>query len=160
MKRAKKESWGKPVTLTVSPHNWLAAATEFTELESRDTYSPEQAAKALELVGVGANHAVVCAALGIGLNTWKRWRDDCEGLRVAIGMAQANHAHKALARIDTAAENDWKAAERQLATNPLTKEDYALKDGKGGISITFNINRARPDEIEAAHMIDVTPEQP
>lgn len=158
LKRAKKESWGKPVTLTVSPHNWLAAATGFTELEGRDTFTPDKAAEALSLFEIGANHAVVRAAIGIGENTWMRWRQDCEGLRTAIEKAQANHAHRNLSRIDLAAENDWKAAERMLATNPLTRDDYALKDTKGGISITFNINRAKPDEIQAAHMIDITPD--
>ncbi len=155
LKRAKKEQWGKPVTLTVSPVKWLALATGFVELEGRDTFTPEKAAEALSLFEIGANHSVVRAAIGIGANTWTRWRNDCEGLRTAIEKAQANHAHKALSRIDLAAENDWKAAERQLSTNPLTKDDYAQKDGHGGISITFNINRAKPEEIEAAHMVEI-----
>lgn len=159
MKRAAKENWDKPKTVTINPGNWLPTVTEFNELQQFPLYTEEKVSEALELIAIGANHSVASAAIGISRETWRRWRDACPKLETAIEEAQAHHARKALMSIARAADGDWKAAERQLASNPLTKDDYAQKDGKTGISVTFNINRASPEEIEQTHkVIDVTPE--
>jgi hypothetical protein len=156
MKRAKKENWQGTKIVVIKPGALVANATDFTELLDRPKFNAEKLNEALEAMSIGANHAVAAALSGISIETWRLWRQDCPRFRGAIEAAQAHNARKALLSIDRAAETDWKAAERQLASNPLTKEDYAKEQGSTGIQITFNINRASTEDIDAAHTIEMT----
>lgn len=152
MKRAKREAWGKPETLTLNTPQWLPMTTSFKELLDRPAYTPAKCAKALDAIAQNANHSVASALIGISRETWRIWRETCPALKTAVELAQASQAMEDLRSIGTAAKSDWKAAERRLAANPLTREDYKQDTGGGGLHVTINVHRATE-----ADMVDVTP---
>ena len=65
-----------------------------------------------------------------------------------INESLARSAQKNLNRIDNLADRDWKAAEKLLSVNPLTKEDFSQNKHVGGGTINVQINIPRPGDME------------
>lgn len=153
-KRARKEGWSQPAKVTKAATNgWLTMDNWSTDLASRDAYSPESAATILENIKQGATFKLAAAAIGIHADTLTDWRKASPNFWRAIEKAQATFALRHVGNIAKAGDKgDWRASDRLLQSHPMTKEDFQDKQS-GGVSITFNINRAAPQEIEAAHKV-------
>jgi len=150
-KHRDREGWTIPRAVTLDAEKWLEVTTQFSALEGNHNFNPGIVANALEAYGQGANHRVAAALVGINENTWKKWRDVCPALQEAIYSARASHAMHNLGSIYRAAEDDWRAAERALQTNVLTRDDWASKhspDTGGAVNVQINIGE-QPVTVES-----------
>lgn len=139
--RRDREGWQIPNTAVIDASRWLPVARRFKELKGRPSFKPKLVAQALEAYTRGANHNVAAGIIGVTRECWRIWRNECPGLSEAIETALASNAMHALSTIHEAAGDDWRAAERVLTANSLTREDYSPKPqaGAGGL-VQVNID--------------------
>ncbi len=109
--------------------------------------NPETVGKLLDSLESGNNYATSCALAGVSYTAFKKWREDAD-FEQMVNESLARSAQKNINRIDTIADRDWKAAERLLAANPLTKDDFSQNKTVGGGTINVQINIPRPGDIE------------
>lgn len=160
-KRAHREGWGQVKPDPAEVHS-LVNARWTGELARCHSFSAERAAKILTALRGGATLTIASAAAGIDPKTLRSWRERSPGFSTEVDTAIGASALQNVGNIQTAANSgDWKAADRMLQVNPIAKDDFANQHGGafGKVTVVFNINRASQEEIEAAHTIDVTPEQ-
>ena len=100
------------------------------------------------------NHAA--AKAGITYATLKNWRDKDPEFNTQCFQALSRRADKHLTAMNNAAETDWKAAERLLAINPVTKEDFAKTENAGGGTINVQINIPRPGDTDQRYSESIT----
>ena len=109
---------------------------------------PETVGKILDGLEAGNNYATSCALAGVNYTTFKKWREADTEFDAMINESLARSAQKNLNRIDNLADRDWKAAEKLLSVNPLTKEDFSQNKHVGGGTINVQINIPRPGDME------------
>ncbi len=163
-KRAKRENWSKTPRVTKKAvTEWihrLPDADWAGELSGRHRFTPEKGARVLEIIKEGGTFMLAAAAVGIGYRTLSDWRAASVSFARAVDNAMAMSAMRHIGVIERAATKDWKAADRQLSVNPLTRGDYG-RQGPGGTGIAeirINVGVTRPEKEQSAKTIDVTPE--
>ena len=131
-----------------------------TQIANWGRRTPENAAIILASIEEYGNAGLAAQAAGIAPNTLKRWRDDDPDFGEQIDAANAKFCAKHMTNVTKASDRgDWKAAEKLLKVNPLTKDEWSDGPGSGGrgLNINFTFNRgAVPDEAE---IIDVEAEE-
>ena len=176
-KRANKEGWSanpQAVKVRQAADAWRPAVT--TNSATRDTLStgpsrsatqianwgkrtPENAAEILAHVQLTGDEKLAARAVGIHPDTLKNWKDSDPDFSAQVSKAQAMFCGERVQEIRKAGERgDWKASDRLLAVNPLTKEDYGQQGQSGGTGITLNFNFPRATESPREEdIIDVEP---
>jgi hypothetical protein len=143
VKRASKEGW------TVTDSSTLAVAAELPIVKRAQALTgptkctAERVAFILELVGRGASVKLAATAAGINPKTLKKWSEDDPQLGEQLRQARAGKLAEWIGHIDTAAQRDWKAADRLLQAAPEA-EDFSQHQ-QGGITIVLNIDRDNAD---------------
>lgn len=158
-KRAKKEGWFK-VPAAREDVIWELTGKELwiKDLAERDLFTPECAARMLGALKAGATFKLAAATAGVTVDTLSSWRKASPGFQKEVTEAMAQAAMKAIKQIDGAANRDWKAAERMLTFNPLTKDEVRPSDGgRQGPVIQVNIGIDRTKGGTEPPVIDVTP---
>jgi len=140
--RVKKYAWGSPKTQEIIESSGVG---RFTAIAGR-VDSPEMRGTVLDAISGGASIRVAAAIVGHDEKTIRDLRDKDSEFKAQIVQAQAEHAKKQLQRIDNAGATDWKAAEKLLQINPLTKEEFSQNQTPGGGTINIQINMPRPGD--------------
>lgn len=151
--RAKSEGWVKHDRIV----NTLPAVTGFYELIASTTATPEAIALILKSYEDGNSQNVVAAMAGFSHTTLANWRRDHAEFDKAVRKAQAKHASSLINNIKRASDRDWRAADRLLQVNELTKAEHqpsGADQGKPAINVVININRPA---IEGDRVIEHEP---
>ncbi|MDJ0512800.1 MAG: hypothetical protein QNJ62_05085 [Methyloceanibacter sp.] len=161
LKRARREKWQEPSELvTADGSSEVADVTSepfdgttlpdglLDELPNAYQATEARLLRLLSAYKAGAGHTVAAAFAGIGLNTSKAWREASPTLARVIDEIDASRATESIQAIHKAQQRgDWKAAERLLETNRLTKEDgWSQVKQQGGSSFVVHISIPRDSE--------------
>ena len=137
---------GMPTKQAVMKHidseNWKLCPAKVIERLPKGVQG--EFAVVLDNIEAGANFKTAAMAAGITDRTLRKWRKD-PIVQVEIERVQAKHVVKQIKRIDAAGDRDWKAADRLLQVNPISKSQFNNIDKGSGLTIVLNIKR---DEIE------------
>lgn len=98
-----------------------------TQLVNWGCRTPENAQKILGHVSLTGDIRLAARSVGIHPDTLKRWRDDDPDFAALLDAANAEFCLSRVQDIAKASERgDWKAGDRLLQTNDLTRETYAI----------------------------------
>lgn len=181
LKRSNKEGWTadpqkrkvkeaadrwQPIVATHSDTgNQLATgpSRSATQIANWGKRTPENAAEILGRVEMTGDQKLAARTVGIHPDTLRRWRESDENFAAQLDAATAAFLEGQYCNVVRAGERgDWKASERLLSVNPMTKEDWGQTATGGGgpgivVNLKFDLQRATvPDQAE---IIDITPEQ-
>jgi hypothetical protein len=151
MYRAKREGWD-----TVK-----AEAKELLPLVSDDESKAGRIARILERLENGATHRLAALSEGIADNTWRLWRQNDPLLASKAEEAQARYVARMAGHIDTAAQNDWKAAAWRLERHPQARDELKPRETKGdnqGLTVVIGIDRTKVSVSEDGRTLTVEPE--
>jgi|TARA_Y100000034_G_C6700977_1_gene309131 hypothetical protein len=162
--RARKYGWTKPTEN--KPENEVALVLEKGALKSqwvkdlakRTSFDAVKGAKMIHAVQLGASLHMAALMVGVPEATARDWVKASPDFDLAIDGARAAHAYRLVGYMEKAAERDWKAAERQLSVNRITKGLYSRgMTGSQGPAVQINVGVGRPKAAIGAEVIDITP---
>lgn len=110
----------------------------------------------LEHLEQRATFTLAAARAGISVKTLEKWRKDDPAFNEECFKALSRKGDRHYDAMDAAAETDWKAAERLLAINPATREDFAKTESTGGGVINVQINIPRPGDTDQKFSESIT----
>ena len=117
-------------------------------------------AEILSAVQIGATHKAAAQAAGISEGTLVNWLKDDPEFKMLIDTAEGAMLIRNLKRIDKAAEQDWRAADKILSSVPAAREHWSPQaygsTGPAGVTVVINVKRA----YDLDPPIDVTPAAP
>ena len=158
MKRAAKEGWEQGQASPELPAR-LPIVAAALNVESRKL-TDEVLQIILGMVANGSPEGIAAQAAGIHPTTLIDWKKQDPRLKDAIHRARAGKLSEWIARIDSASQKDWKAAQALLQAAPETRDQFGKTDGKGSkLEIVININREDGVTVEGeAREVDDEPE--
>lgn len=80
----------------------------------RSKYTPETVAKIIQAIDLGATYELAAGYAGISTDTMTRWQDQRADFAEQLREAEGRASVKWLAKIEQAANIDWKAAAWKL----------------------------------------------
>lgn len=164
LKRAKREGWAnnpqaakvrqaaeawQPIAATHSQTgNQLATGPDrsATQIANWGKRTLENAAHILAQVELTGDQKLAARSAGIHPDTLKRWRESDSDFAEQLDAANAKFCAEHIGNVSKASERgDWKAAERLLSVNPMTKEDWggSGQAGHGGITVNLKFDLQR-----------------
>ena len=168
-KRARKGGW-----LTSSPPqttDWLALCHETSTalvliapegraqsmIATLGVRTPERMAEILTYVQLGASPTAAAQAAGTNKTTLAAWIEDDPDFAQLLSRAEGKMLVRNLQRIDKAAEQDWRAADKLLSSIPSAREHWTPNVGGpqvGGVTVVINVKRAY--DVEPAVAVEGT----
>ena len=120
--------------------------------------TPERMAEILSYVHVGASQIAAAQAAGTNKNTLAAWVGDDPEFAQLLARAEGKMLVRNLQRIDKAAEQDWRAADKLLSSVPSAREHWTPNvggpQGTGGVTVVINVKRAY--DVEPAVVVEGT----
>ena len=161
--RASRERWAKKAVATAQDIELVLESDESEkwckDLATRAKFTPEKGAKILTAIKKGATIRMAAAMMGVAERTLKDWAASSPHFTFAIEGARASNAMRLVGYMDNAAAKDWKAAERLLSVNPMTREAFAPRGAANGhgVTVQVNVGVGRPKVEKDAEVVDITP---
>ena len=121
--------------------------------------TPKRMAEILSYVHAGASPTAAAQAAGTNKTTLASWRSADPEFEELLSRAEGKMLVRNLQRIDRAAEQDWRAADRLLSSLPSAREHWTPNVGGpqvGGVTVVINVKRA----YDVEPTIDLTPASP
>ena len=122
-------------------------------------------AEILEHIQTGATHKAAALASGISELVLSEWLKSDPEFRALTDTAEGRMVTRNLARIDRAAEQDWRAADKLLSSVPAAREHWTPpfggqgSQGPGGVTVVINVKRAYDVEPVLTILPDAPPAQ-
>lgn len=138
-------AWQRAELPPTTTGNQLAAgpSRSATQIANWGRRTPENAAIILASVEQHGNATIAAQAAGIHPDTLRRWRESDPDFAAQLDAANGKFCATHMTNVAKASDRgDWKAAERLLAVNPLTKEDWGQGQSGGSGGITVNLKFA------------------
>lgn len=117
-----------------------------TQIANWGKRSPENAAHILAQVELTGDQKLAARSAGIHPDTLKRWRESDPDFAEQLDAANAKFCATHISHVAKASERgDWKAADKLLQVNPMTREDWggAGQGGTGGITVNLKFDLTR-----------------
>ena len=136
------KAWQPTVATQNQTGNQLAtgANRSTTQIVNWGCRTPDNAAQILAYVQLTGDTRLAARAVGIHHDTLKRWRESDPDFAAQLEAANAEFCLGHVEAISKAGRRgDWKASDRLLQTNPLTKEAYGQAGSGGGQGLTVNL---------------------
>ncbi len=128
------------------------------ELRANSAFSDARARAVFHTYSIGGTKAMAAAMAGVSPQTLERWMDASPSFKIACEQSMLIDAQESVEAVNAAMRRgDWKAADRKLGLNQLTKQEWspAGQTGQsGGPSVTVVLNIDR----EQARLKDVSAE--
>ena len=120
--------------------------------------TPERMAEILSYVHIGASPTAAAQAAGTNKTTLAAWVEGDPEFAQLLSRAEGKMLVRNLQRIDKAAEQDWRAADKLLSSIPTAREHWQPNvggpQGAGGVTVVINVKRAY--DVEPAVAVEGT----
>ncbi len=117
----------------------------------RSKYEPARVAKIIDAINLGATYELAAGYAGISPDTLTAWKDRYPDFSDMLREAEGRAATKWLAKIERAADIDWKAAAWKLERRHPTQ--YGKQSEPTNVNVTINMREAA-ERIAAENGID------
>jgi hypothetical protein len=146
--REAAEKWQPIVATHSQTGNQLATgpSRSATQIANWGKRTPENAAHILAQVELTGDQRLAARSTGIHPDTLKRWRDDDQDFADQLDAANAKFCQAQVGYVVEAGKRgDWKASDKLLQVNPMTREDWGGTGQGGGhglvVNFRFDLNR-------------------
>ena len=168
-KRARKGGWltsslpqttdWLPLCHDTSTARALTAPQDLSEqyIARAKVRTPQRMAEILSYVQLGASPSAAAQAAGTNKTTLANWIEDDPEFASLLSQAEGKMLVRNLQRIDKAAEQDWRAADKLLSSVPSAREHWTPNVGGpqvGGVTVVINVKRAY--DVEPAVAVEGT----
>jgi hypothetical protein len=155
LNRAKRHAWR-------SPNQEIIQAV--TGADHKDIIIGQENAETvgilLDSISRGGNYKTACAVAGVGYQAFLRWKKNDVQFAEMVEKCEGESALLNLDRINKAAEGDWRAADRLLQVNKMSKEDFSQDKtpGSGAVNITINVPKPGSEDQNWGETIEIVAE--